>query len=1155
MSEKCYICGNLVEVIPSESLRETSCPICGGSKRNRDLANVIVDTFIGNDLSISEAALQLKDLHIFEAQCNGPINNILKKLPNYICSEYFDDVPSGSINKSGIKCEDLQKITFSENTFDLIITQDVLEHVSDPEKAFLEIHRVLKPDGLHIFTIPLHEGRKTVKRASINNQGNLINIFPEIYHGDPLRKEGALVYTDFGDDIIDFLESNNIPTEIALHTKFYDVDEMPNVNTQEGYEVYQQCYEEKNLLKYFKYNSVVFISRKSKVGDDKINNMLEWTGERFIPWMEGAQIHYEHIHRYAFASLFVKGKKVLDLACGEGYGSHALSKNAGYVVGVEIDENAVEHARNKYTTQNLEFIQGSILEIPIQGNEKFDVIVCFEGIEHVEEHEKLLSEVKRLLNKEGVFIVSSPNKKTYSDDIDFNNPFHKKELYFNDFRELLDNDFSSCIFFGQKVYSSSNIWSLPPYQYSDYKEFIIEKQDKEFYFSDIERKTPLYFIAIASDKKLNHQIYNIGSHLVDVSNILIGDFEKQVGMLTSTVGDKDKNITEINSALQARDTQVTELTSALQSRDTQVIELNGTLQARDAQITELTSALQIRDTQVIELNDTLQARDAQITEITSTLQVRDTQITELNDTLQARDAQITELNGAKQSKDGHILSLENEIHVMQQSIVWRLTMKFNNFFVERILPHETQRRRAYDFGLKGCRILVNDGGKSLWWNYRNYKNSKINLHKYKINSQSLNVKTHTNSENIKPIEKKVSVVIPTKNGGPDFEYTLEKIRSQDGIKEIETIIIDSGSLDDTVKLAEKFDATVYCIKPEDFNHGETRNYGAEKATGDYILFMVQDAIPIGDHWLYNMVKVLENDDEIAAVTCRQVPRSDADLFACFSLWNHYKALNFFEDRISSPTKNFSLLSPLDKRKLAGLENVSCLIKRNIFNDLKFEKIQYAEDLELGLRILDNKFKIAFLYSVGIIHSHNRIPSYFLKRAYVDNKVLPKILSYDPVFFTDCDINDVFNQITTLYAALNTSLKTLEALSFDGNDDIISKLKYLIEKNLNIDSFEQLEYSCNSLDELFIEIQKVLAPIEFKSNNLYVQSYFNLLDHLNNYIEKSNYNSMNTELIDSFYKLFAIVSGSAFANNYLFKSNNGEINENALIVDCILSEGL
>ena len=183
---------------------------------------------------------------------------------------------------------------------------------------------------------------------------------------------------------------------------------------------------------------------------------LEFTGERFIPWMEGAQIHYEHLHRYAFASQFVKGKKVLDLASGEGYGSSLLSKEADTVVGVDIDGNAVEHARNKYSTQNLEFLQGSILEIPITGNNKFDVIVCFEVIEHVEEHEKLLSEVKRLLKKDGLFIVSSPNKKTYSDEISYNNPFHKKELYFNDFKNLLNKYFRSFIFFGQKVYDTSN---------------------------------------------------------------------------------------------------------------------------------------------------------------------------------------------------------------------------------------------------------------------------------------------------------------------------------------------------------------------------------------------------------------------------------------------------------------------------------------------------------------------------------------------------------------------------------------------------------------------------------------------------------------------------------------------------------------------------
>ena len=124
--------------------------------------------------------------------------------------------------------------------------------------------------------------------------------------------------------------------------------------------------------------------------------MLEWTGERFLPWIEGVQIHYEHLHRYAFAARFVKGKKVLDLGCGEGYGTYLLAKEATYVAGVEIDKPTVQHARSKYIKDNLEFIEGSVLTVPIEGEKEFDIVVCFELIEHIAEHDKLLSEAKRL---------------------------------------------------------------------------------------------------------------------------------------------------------------------------------------------------------------------------------------------------------------------------------------------------------------------------------------------------------------------------------------------------------------------------------------------------------------------------------------------------------------------------------------------------------------------------------------------------------------------------------------------------------------------------------------------------------------------------------------------------------------------------------------
>ena len=82
------------------------------------------------------------------------------------------------------------------------------------------------------------------------------------------------------------------------------------------------------------------------------SKMLEWTGERYLPFVDtkisGAEIHYEHSHRYYFALHFVKSKKVLDLACGEGYGSHILSKIAEHVVGMDIDELTIKHASCKY---------------------------------------------------------------------------------------------------------------------------------------------------------------------------------------------------------------------------------------------------------------------------------------------------------------------------------------------------------------------------------------------------------------------------------------------------------------------------------------------------------------------------------------------------------------------------------------------------------------------------------------------------------------------------------------------------------------------------------------------------------------------------------------------------------------------------------------
>lgn len=262
------------------------------------------------------------------------------------------------------------------------------------------------------------------------------------------------------------------------------------------------------------------------------NQKLEWTGERYIPEDASTDTHYEHLHRYAFASGFVKGKKILDLGSGEGYGSFLFSHIAESVMGIEIDENIVKHATSKYTKNNLQFKVGDARNVPVDGEKLFDVIVCFELLEHIEEHDKLLSEVKRLLKDDGIFIVSTPNKALYSDVSNSHNPFHRKELYFADFTKLLKDYFKNVSSLGQRVFPVSNIWTLDGH-YQNWEEFCIKRIKNEFRHVNSVAKEPLYFIAIASDYKIEAWI---NSYCVDTSFALIKEKDCQIINLQTKEG-------------------------------------------------------------------------------------------------------------------------------------------------------------------------------------------------------------------------------------------------------------------------------------------------------------------------------------------------------------------------------------------------------------------------------------------------------------------------------------------------------------------------------------------------------------------------------------------------------------------------------------------
>ena len=153
---------------------------------------------------------------------------------------------------------------------------------------------------------------------------------------------------------------------------------------------------------------------------------MKFTGERFIPSEQG-EIRLDHLHRYALVLELIKGRKVLDIACGEGYGSFMMARFASSLVGIDISQETVEHASSVYKKSNLLFEQGDVAKINHLVN-TFDVVVSFETIEHLSQQRKMISEIKRVLKHDGFLIISSPNSPVYSEKQTKNN-YRTHHLY------------------------------------------------------------------------------------------------------------------------------------------------------------------------------------------------------------------------------------------------------------------------------------------------------------------------------------------------------------------------------------------------------------------------------------------------------------------------------------------------------------------------------------------------------------------------------------------------------------------------------------------------------------------------------------------------------------------------------------------------------
>jgi len=185
-------------------LRDTYlCMSCVSTPRQR----AIVKT-------IKELYPSYKQMSIHESSPGGISSDKLKSdCIDYTSSQFFLDFPLGKY-KDGIRCENLEKLTFGDNTFDMVITQDVFEHIFNPKLAFKEIERVLKPGGTHIFTVPYYYWEKTLVRAR-QKEKKIDYLEEKMYHGNPIDEKGSLVVTEWGYDFIEYINKcTNMETKI-----------------------------------------------------------------------------------------------------------------------------------------------------------------------------------------------------------------------------------------------------------------------------------------------------------------------------------------------------------------------------------------------------------------------------------------------------------------------------------------------------------------------------------------------------------------------------------------------------------------------------------------------------------------------------------------------------------------------------------------------------------------------------------------------------------------------------------------------------------------------------------------------------------------------------------------------------------------------------
>jgi GT2 family glycosyltransferase/SAM-dependent methyltransferase/glycosyltransferase involved in cell wall biosynthesis len=338
--------------------------------------------------------------------------------------------------------------------------------------------------------------------------------------------------------------------------------------------------------------------------------LIAWTGERCVPWADAVEVAYEHYHRYIWAANLIRGRRVLDVGSGEGYGSAILAAEAASVQGIDIDEQTVAHSRLNYRADKLEFRVGSATDLSDFDDDAFDAVVAFEVVEHLVEQERMLEEIDRVLAPGGLLIISTPDRRMYSEATGNDNPFHERELSEPEFRALLATQFAHVGLWGQRTVCGSRIGALQQADEQRALTIFLERSGDDW--QQVAEPPTMYLVAVAS--RTPFAMPPAESMLVDHGLQLLRAHEREAGEARQQLLDAHSAIRDVEPSLELEPELATQVTEEDEERSLATLIRIANHRHR-SEVEKLTAQLAGAEYEVLQADATVAAAKEQLRQV------------------------------------------------------------------------------------------------------------------------------------------------------------------------------------------------------------------------------------------------------------------------------------------------------------------------------------------------------------------------------------------------------------------------------------------------------------------------------------------------------------------------------------------------------------